>query len=74
LTVVTVRVFTLKVMTPSLGEVQVSATSTKLVTGRPTRTEEVEARHWIERQLKWERTLGTLRGHRSDRRTAAAAA
>lgn len=71
----TLRVFTLRVMTPSLGEVPVSeASTTKLTTGRPTRTEVVEARHWIERQLRWERTLGTLRDHRSERRTAAQAA
>ncbi len=48
--------------------------STKLTTGRPARTETVEARHWIERQLRWERTLGSLRDHRSSRRTAAQAA
>jgi hypothetical protein len=26
----------------------------------------VEARRWIERQLQWERTLGSLRGGQSD--------
>ena len=68
---VTLRVFTLSVMTPSLEEAQVSTTTTKLTTGRP---EVVEARHWIERQLRWERTLGTLRDDRSGRRPAAQAA
>lgn len=68
------RVFTLSVMTPSLGDVQVSnATSTDLNPGQPGGTEVVEARHWIERQLEWERTLGTLRDHRSERRTQRAA-
>ena len=51
-----------------------ASTTTKLTTDRPARTEVVEARHWIERQLRWERTLGTLRDHRSDRRSAARAA
>jgi hypothetical protein len=66
----TLRVFTLSVTTSSLEEAQVSEATTKL-TPRPARTEVVEARHWIERQLRWERTLETLRG---DRRTAAKAA
>ncbi len=32
-----------------------------------------EAKHWIERQLRWERTLGSLRDHRSGREQAKAA-
>ena len=42
-------------------------------TDRTRRTESVEARHWIERQLRWERTLGGLRDHRAGRETAKAA-
>jgi hypothetical protein len=72
--VVTVRVFTLSVMTPSLEEAPVSGTTTQLTHGQPGTREVVEARHWIERQLKWERTLGSLRDHRSDRADAAKAA
>jgi hypothetical protein len=30
--------------------------------GLPTRTSQKDARRWIERQLRWERTLGALRG------------
>lgn len=30
-----------------------------------TRSENRDARRWIERQLRWERTLGTLRGRES---------
>jgi hypothetical protein len=40
---------------------------------RTRRTESSEARHWIERQLRWERTLGELRDHRAGRETAKAA-
>jgi hypothetical protein len=43
------------------------------VTSTTTRTESSEARHWIERQLRWERTLGELRDHRAGRETAQAA-
>ena len=43
-------------------------------TNRTRRTESNEARHWIERQLRWERTLGELRDHRAGRQTAAKAA
>lgn len=66
------RVDTLSVVTPSLGEVQVSETTTEQLTGG--QPEVVEARHWIERQLRWERTLGSLRDHRSEDRTAKQAA
>ena len=38
--------------------------------GKPGRTEVVEARHWIERQLRWERTLGALRNQRGQREAA----
>jgi hypothetical protein len=72
--VITLRVFTLSVMTPSLEEVQVSeATTTELQPGLPGRTEAREARHWIARQLQWERTLGVLRDHRAGERTQRAA-
>jgi hypothetical protein len=37
-------------------------------------TPSVEARHWIERQLRWERTLGTLRDQRAGRPAEAAKA
>ncbi len=40
---------------------------------RVRKVESTEARHWIERQLRWERTLGELRDHRSGRETAKAA-
>jgi len=50
------------------------ASTTKLTADRIARTEVVEARHWIERQLRWERTLGSLRDHRSGTRSAARAA
>ena len=42
-------------------------------TKRTRRTESTEAKHWIERQLRWERTLGTLRDHRTGRTAAKAA-
>ena len=48
-----------------------NATTTTLSTGQ---SSVVEARHWIERQLRWERTLDTLRDHRSGRSTPAKAA
>ena len=38
------------------------------------RTESREARHWIERQLRWERTLGSLRSQRTELRSEARAA
>jgi hypothetical protein len=42
--------------------------STIRTTNRTTgHTQSVEARRWIERQLRWERTLGTLRDHRAGR-------
>jgi hypothetical protein len=40
---------------------------------RVRKVESAEARHWIERQLRWERTLGELRDHRAGRETAQAA-
>ncbi|MBK5288939.1 MAG: hypothetical protein JJE46_10770 [Acidimicrobiia bacterium] len=39
-----------------------AATSAEFNKGLPARTSEREARRWIERQLRWERTLGALRG------------
>jgi hypothetical protein len=57
----TLRVFTLNVMTTSLGEVPVTRTTID----RPASTERREARRWIERQLRWERTLGALRHRRT---------
>jgi hypothetical protein len=47
-----------------------SVTSTA---NRARKVESTEARHWIERQLRWERTLGELRDHRAGRETAKAA-
>jgi hypothetical protein len=47
--------------------------STSTTLRSPRRTESAEARHWIERQLRWERTLGELRDHRAGRRPAKAA-
>jgi len=35
-------------------------------TGPSATTERREAKHWIERQLRWERTLGALRHQRSE--------
>ena len=49
-------------MTTSLGGDQVKRTSTS----KPATTERHEAKHWIERQLRWERTLGALRHQRTD--------
>ena len=40
----------------------------------PRRPQATEARHWIERQLRWEKTLGTLRGERSGQTADAKAA
>ncbi len=57
----------------SVGENPVSEATTTQLTGGPARTEAVEARNWIERQLRWERTLGSLRGGRSDERNQQAA-
>lgn len=34
------------------------------------RTASREAKHWIERQLRWERTLGALRNQRGQREAA----
>lgn len=50
-----------------------NGTTTQLKPGQPVRTEVVEARHWIERQLHWERTLGSLREQRTETRTPRAA-
>jgi hypothetical protein len=50
-----------------------AAASAELNAGLPARTSTREARRWIERQLRWERTLGALRTRtpaRSDVRTA----
>jgi hypothetical protein len=61
-------------MTSSLGEVPVSeATTTELQPGQPGRAEVREAKHWIERQLRWERTLGLLRTGRTEIREPRAA-
>jgi hypothetical protein len=42
-------------------------------TNRARKAEATEARHWIERQLRWERTLGELRDHRAGREAVKAA-
>lgn len=42
------------------------ATTTKLAPGQTGRSEAREAKHWIERQLRWERTLGSLRSERTE--------
>lgn len=39
-----------------------AASSTEHTTALPARTSQKDARRWIERQLRWEQTLGTLRG------------
>lgn len=39
-----------------------AAVSAEFNSGLPARTSQRDARHWIERQLRWERTLGALRG------------
>lgn len=41
-----------------------AAASAELNVGLPNLTTSREARRWIERQLRWERTLGTLRRER----------
>ena len=38
------------------------AVSAEFNSGLPARTSSRDARRWIERQLRWERTLGSLRG------------
>jgi hypothetical protein len=38
-----------------------AAVSAEFNSGLPTRTSRRDARRWIERQLRWERTLGALR-------------
>ena len=38
------------------------AVSAEFNSGLPARTSHKDARRWIERQLRWERTLGALRG------------
>lgn len=38
-----------------------AAVSAEFNTGLPHRTSQRDARRWIERQLRWERTLGGLR-------------
>ena len=43
-----------------------AATSAELNIGIPGRTTSREARRWIERQLRWERTLGSLRGQKPE--------
>lgn len=50
-----------------------NGTTTELKPGQPERVEVVEARHWIERQLHWERTLGSLREQRTEVATPRAA-
>ena len=49
-----------------------AAASAELNAPVPTRTTSREARRWIERQLRWEQTLGHLRVHGSDRAKRAA--
>lgn len=39
-----------------------AAMSAELNAGLPARASQRDARQWIERQLRWERTLGALRG------------
>jgi hypothetical protein len=39
-----------------------AAVSAEFNAGTPTRTSQKDVRRWIERQLRWERTLGALRG------------
>jgi len=49
-----------------------AAVSAEFNAGRPARTSQKDARRWIERQLRWERTLGSLRDREPVRvRTAA---
>mgnify|MGYP001795730169 CR=1 FL=1 len=42
-----------------------AATSAEFTSGLPARTSQKDARRWIERQLRWERTLGSLRSKES---------
>jgi hypothetical protein len=39
-----------------------AAVSAEFNSGLPARTSQRDARKWIERQLRWEQTLGALRG------------
>jgi hypothetical protein len=49
-----------------------AAVSAEFNHGLPARSRQQDARRWIERQLRWERTLGVLRGGRKESiRTAA---
>jgi hypothetical protein len=50
-----------------------TATTTELQSGLAVRSEAKEAKSWIARQLRWERTLGTLRNERSETREPRAA-
>lgn len=50
-----------------------AAASAEMNAGLPARTTHREARRWIERQLRWERTLGALRNRpHAQQRTRAA--
>ena len=49
-----------------------AAASAELQAPVPTRTTSREARRWIERQLRWEQTLGHLRDQGSERAQRAA--
>jgi len=49
-----------------------AAMSAELNVGLPARTSQRDARRWIERQLRWERTLGALR-HKEHQPTRQAA-
>jgi hypothetical protein len=42
-----------------------AAVSAEFNSGLPARTSHRDARRWIERQLRWERTLGALRSRES---------
>ena len=42
------------------------ATSAEFDAGRASRTTSRDARRWIERQLRWERTLDVLRDRRPE--------
>ena len=50
-----------------------TSTTMELKSGLTVRSEAKEAKTWIERQLRWERTLGTLRHERSGEREQRAA-
>ncbi len=43
-----------------------ATTTTTPAPGQTGRIEAREAKHWIERQLRWERTLGSLRSERTE--------